>query len=316
MPLSCLRGLHEITCAAMRLIHITDPHLTSLDAWSLTRLRGKRWQGYLSWQRNRQWQHRADMLSRLMAAVRAENAAHWLLTGDLAQIGLPDEIAAAADWLRAAGTPEKVFLIPGNHDVYAADSWPAIAAQWSKYLHIDTPADRVDPGAAYPVLRECNGVAFIGLNSAVPTAPFLARGDLGKAQRERLSVVLADVHRRGLLSCVLIHHPPLPGLTHWRKALADVHALQTLVREQQPAIMLHGHEHRNFDARCGATRVFATASASSVRTKYLASYRVFDLHRDATSWQITMTLKQFQHGSPDTFVIREQQTWRRPLSSG
>jgi 3',5'-cyclic AMP phosphodiesterase CpdA len=81
----------------MRLIHITDPHLTSLDTWSLTRLRGKRWQGYLSWQRNRQWQHRADMLSRLMAAVRAENAAHWLLTGDLAQIGLPDEIAAAAD---------------------------------------------------------------------------------------------------------------------------------------------------------------------------------------------------------------------------
>lgn len=83
----------------MRLIHITDPHLTTLDAWSLAGLRGKRWQGYLSWQRNRQWQHRRDMLSRLIEAVRAENAAQWLVTGDLAQIGMPGEIAAAADWL-------------------------------------------------------------------------------------------------------------------------------------------------------------------------------------------------------------------------
>lgn len=295
----------------MRLIHITDPHLTTLDAWSLAGLRGKRWQGYLSWQRNRQWQHRRDMLSRLIEAVRAENAAQWLVTGDLAQIGMPGEIAAAADWLRAAEPPETIFLIPGNHDVYAADSWPAVRTHWAKYLHVETGTDSTDPAAPYPVVRECAGVALIGLNSALPTAPFLARGALGDAQRERLTAVLADVHGRGLLSVVLIHHPPLPGLTHWRKALADVRAMQALMHALQPGIVVHGHEHRNFDARCVATRIFATASASSVRAKHFASYRVFDLHRDANGWDITMTLKQFLPGSQDAFVIREQQTWRR-----
>ncbi|PIX59223.1 MAG: metallophosphoesterase [Lysobacterales bacterium CG_4_10_14_3_um_filter_64_11] len=295
----------------MRLIHITDPHLTSLAAWSLKSLRGKRWQGYLSWQRNRQRQHRAEMLAHLLSAVRAENAAHWLLTGDLAQIGLPAEIAAAGDWLRAVASPDQLFLIPGNHDVYAADSWPAICAQWADYLPIDAGSDPADPAAAYPLLRECGGVALIGLNSAVPTAPFLARGALGSAQRERLAALLADVHGRGLFSCVLIHHPPLPRLTHWRKALADVRALQTLISELQPGIVLHGHEHRNFDSRCGATRVFATASASSVRLQHFASYRVLDLHHDANGWKVSMTLKQFQPGSPGTFSVREQQVWQR-----
>lgn len=297
----------------MRLVHLTDPHLTSLDAWSLARLRGKRWQGYLSWQRNRQWQHRADMLARVIEAAHAEHASQWLLTGDLAQIGLPGEIAAACDWLRNLGSPEDIFLIPGNHDVYAADSWPALRTHWPDYLHIGAGENRDDPGACYPVLRECEGVALIGLNSAVPTVPFLARGALGDGQRERLAAMLADVHARGLLSGVLIHHPPLPGLTHWRKALADVQAMQAMVRELQPAIMVHGHEHRNFDARCGATRVFATASASSIRSTRLASFRVFDLHRDARGWDIRMTLKQFQPGPPGAFVVREQQQWRRDL---
>ncbi|WP_029417146.1 metallophosphoesterase family protein [Brevundimonas bacteroides] len=38
-----------------------------------------------------------------------------LITGDITQKGLPDEFAAAADWIRAM--PEPRFVIVGNHDV-------------------------------------------------------------------------------------------------------------------------------------------------------------------------------------------------------
>lgn len=38
-----------------------------------------------------------------------------LITGDVTQQGLPDEFAAAGDWIR--GMPEPTFVIVGNHDV-------------------------------------------------------------------------------------------------------------------------------------------------------------------------------------------------------
>ena len=45
-----------------------------------------------------------------------------LVTGDLVHIGLEQEMSEAAQWLRSLGPPEKVILVPGNHDNYAADS--------------------------------------------------------------------------------------------------------------------------------------------------------------------------------------------------
>ena len=38
-----------------------------------------------------------------------------LITGDVTQQGLPDEFAAAGDWIRSL--PEPTFVIVGNHDV-------------------------------------------------------------------------------------------------------------------------------------------------------------------------------------------------------
>ena len=292
----------------MRFIHLTDPHLTSLAGWTPAAGAGKRWLGYLSWRRKRRRQLRRDMLDRLTAAARAENPAVLAITGDLAHIGLAREIGEAREWLERLGPPDRVVLVPGNHDVYARDSWPAIAPLWSDYLRPGGMDPSGDGRAAYPVVREVEGIALVCASSSLPTAPLLATGRLGAAQLARLEAALRDVRARAAFPCLLIHHPPVPGLTHWRKRLGDEAALEQLLGREQVPLALHGHLHCDLRAVRGATRIYGTAAASSVIEEAPASYRVFDVDPQVGGWRVTMTLKRFSTETA-AFAPVDHESW-------
>jgi len=258
----------------MRLIHFTDPHLSSLAGQTFGSVRWKRRTGYLSWTRNRQHFHLREVLAQLVAAIQGESADQFILTGDLVQIGLEEEIREAGAWLKALAPPERIFYVPGNHDVYAADSWLHVRTHWD-FLLPPPPAGAPDTSRdGYPVQRNLGPVQLVGASSAVVTPPFSARGALGPGQFQRLERDLLQGRKQGQVTCLAIHHPPLPGMAKWRKALAEVQAMQGLIIRQQPAIVLCGHLHHNATVLAGETRVFCTASASSL---YDASYRVFDI---------------------------------------
>lgn len=54
-----------------------------------------------------------------------------LITGDVTQKGLPDEFAAAGDWIRAM--PEPRFVIVGNHDVPYYSLTARLFAPWKAF---------------------------------------------------------------------------------------------------------------------------------------------------------------------------------------
>ena len=163
----------------MRLVHITDPHLSSLADTSFSSLRGKRWSGYLSWRKNRRRRYRPAVLERLVEAVHADSPDKVLLTGDLIQIGLDSEIAQAADWLKTLGAASQVMLVPGNHDIYSGGSSSAIERDWHGYLFPGDPQDdELKPGT-FPTLRRSGSLSFIGLSSACVTPIFVATGTQG-----------------------------------------------------------------------------------------------------------------------------------------
>lgn len=253
------------------------------------------------------------MLDVVTAVVRDEDPVHILVTGDLVHIGLPDEIDAAAAWLDSLGPPERVMLVPGNHDVYARDSWPAAAAAWAPYLGVAAAAT---PAEAYPVCRVLSvdgaPLHLIGVSTAEPTPLFSAAGSLGDAQRARVEQALeAEAFR-----CLLIHHPPLPAMTSRRKGLRDAEALAALLERRGAELALHGHVHRNVDrAGPGGMRIFGTASASAqgaVGVKDAASYRVFDVDRDAAGWRVAMRLMGV---AADGAVTRlDEQAWTVPVT--
>jgi len=282
----------------VRLIHLTDPHLTnpefSLEGRSHF---GKRYLGRASWRRRRRFKHRREWLDELVAAVHAQQPDQILVTGDLAHIGLPEEIAQAGQWLRELGGPEQILLVPGNHDYYAEDSWPAILEHWGDYL---------GAGGDYPVVRALPDLELVGLSTALPTRPASACGLVGAGQLAALETQLATPRSRPRL--LAIHHPPFPGMIGFRKRLRDAGALEQLIARQDLDVIVHGHDHTDrFEQRAGA-RVFGTGSASYQH----GSFRRFDIEPVGDAWQFEMSL--FRRDDSGEFQQVMQENWQAKLS--
>jgi 3',5'-cyclic AMP phosphodiesterase CpdA len=170
--------------------------LSNLGEHTFASLRGKRRTGYLSWTRKRYFIHRPETLRQLTAAIRAESADQLIVSGDLVQIGLEDEIRQAGDWLAELAPAQHIFLVPGNHDVYANDSWAAVRQYWNFVLPA-VPAGFADvPHSAYPMVRDFGKLRLIGVSSACATPVFSARGALGRAQFGRLVRLLESLASR------------------------------------------------------------------------------------------------------------------------
>ena len=289
----------------MRLVHVTDPHLTNLDGVGFSDLRGKRWSGFVSWHKNRRKKYLPAVLERLVTAVKAEFADQILLTGDLAQIGLAKEIEQAGRWLGDLGPAEQVMLVPGNHDVYAHGSVENVHREWAKYLFHGPGSGTND----FPVARKLEGISLIGLSSACVTPVFTASGKLGQEQLEKLSELLEEAATERQLVCLMIHHPPLPGMTNRRKGLADATALQAILERYPPMLVFHGHLHHNREYQWGDSRIYCTSAASSISD---ASYRVIDIEDDGEFRSFRMTLKSLAMDSGDdlAFATVDEQTWQ------
>ena len=269
----------------MRLIHISDPHLTSLEGIPRKCFMGKRRLGYASWRWRRRYRHLRSHLDEICAAAAAWQPDVIVVTGDLVHLGLPAEIEAAAQWLRELGAPERVFVVPGNHDLYRADSWAAVEAFWGDYLRL-APRESDEPAywAGFPTRMRVDDVEIHGLNTGLPTPVFMATGELGGGQCRRLAARLAAAPP-GTLHIVTIHHPPAPGAVPERKALRDQRLLAPAMDSAD--FVLHGHGHFNRSYQAGRLPVFATGSAS----KADAALRRFDIAREGDGWRVEMRLE-------------------------
>jgi 3',5'-cyclic AMP phosphodiesterase CpdA len=293
----------------MRVIHITDPHLTSLEGRSLGASLGKRNSGYLSWKLGRRSIYRRETLECLTTAIRAEAADQLILSGDLVHIGLEAEIDEVGKWLAELAPAEQIFFVPGNHDVYARDSWEALRRHWHFVLPAPVRGVHDSSTSAYPHIRDLGMVRLIGVSSACVTPVFSARGSLGQEQTDRLDVLLREAREQGRMPCIAIHHPPLPHMSPWRRALKENHALKAIISVRQPALVWYGHQHVNVNHKVDKTRIFCTAPASAVEN---ASYRIFDIdpidQGEGQSWSIHMRLKSIAADGL-SFSLAEAKRW-------
>lgn len=222
------------------LAHVTDVHLGPLPQARLAELMCKRAFGYLSWRRKRHRLHRADVLAALAADLALDPPDHIAVTGDLVNIALPTEFEQAARWLEATAEPERLTVVPGNHDAYAGRSYRQSWSRWHAYMR----GDDVQAVGTFPFVRRLGvKAALIGLSSAVPSGVGFATGQLGPAQIEALDGILADLGEEGLCRVVLIHHPPLGPLISRRRGLRDEAALRQVIARRGAELILCGHQH-------------------------------------------------------------------------
>ncbi len=211
--------------------HISDLHLPFEPTLSFGERLSKRQLSVWSWRR-RQAVQSGEVLAALTQDLRTHAVGHVLITGDITNFSLPGEFQQAADWLEALAPAERISLVPGNHDalvpVPAADG----LGLWNAWTRLQ---------AGWPFVHRVGEVSLIGLNSALPTAPLLARGRLGASQLGRLNRILSTEGEAGQLRLVMLHHPAAAGAIGWRKALADGVELRAVLRRTGAELVLHGH---------------------------------------------------------------------------
>ena len=83
---------------------------------------------------HRRLAYQRNVLDRVVADMSAQQPDHVVVTGDLANIGLPQEHINALAWLKALGPPERVTVIPGNHDIYSRIGRDPGTRRWAPYM--------------------------------------------------------------------------------------------------------------------------------------------------------------------------------------
>ncbi len=276
------------------LAHLSDPHLPMPEARPV-QLLGKRATGYLNWWRHRAHIHLPAALAGIVADIKKQKPDHIALTGDLVNVALPQEFRRAAEWLKAFDGPDRITVIPGNHDAYVHVTWKETMGLWGAYIAGDgaAPAEGFD---VFPTLRRRGEIALIRQSTGVPKPPLLATGTLGEEQLARTEKLLADLGREGLCRVVLIHHPPLTDQSRW-KHLTDTAAFQAMIRRVGCELVLHGHNHRSEAARIegpsGPIPVLGVTSASAAPdSKYgRARYHLIHIERNDGGWKLRVELR-------------------------
>ncbi len=300
--------MSETGSTAFTLAHLSDPHLTSLRGVRARLLANKRILGYLSWWRRRRKVHRLDVLDAVVADMRSFAPDHVAITGDLTHVGLPTECSAALQWLRGLGRSDWVSVVPGNHDRYVADRFDYTVGRWREYF-------RGDAGAAkFPFFRRRGRVALIGVDTAVPTSPFLASGRVGVAQREQLAALLAQAGAAGLFRVVLLHHSPLPDGHTRRKRLNDASEIMQVLTTLGAELVIHGHGHEARIDRvmgpAGPMLVVAVPSASH-RALGLAGWNRYSISGEPGRWRLDVETRRTAAEGLTT-TSRETVLWGEP----
>src|SRR3546814_8817887 len=128
---------------------------------------------------------------------------------------------------------------------------------------------RSDDGSAiFPYTRIRGQVALVGVNTAVPTPPFLASGRIGADQLSRLETQLLALKRQCLFRIVLIHHPITDDACAERKHLSDRLLVRGVLGRAGAELVLHGHTHKTLmQSIAGPTGLIPVLGAPSARSE-------------------------------------------------
>lgn len=279
------------------LAHFSDVHLGPLPKGVLLQKPAfKKFVGALSWHLNRKHLYLPEIAARIRADVLASNPDHIAFTGDLVNISAEAEFDQAAAWLSNVGPPDFVSYTPGNHDAYVDVPWHLGLGLFAGYMTNENAKD-----ASLPFIRLRRNVALIGVNAACPQSIFTAGGTVGALQLAKLSENLKTLHERGFYRVVMIHHPPMPGISHPQRALADVGKICAVLQNEGAELVIHGHNHTrslNFiEAKSGKIPVVGvpSASMSGTRGHDVAAWNLYEIDRVRGKWQTSIMTRSWNN---------------------
>jgi 3',5'-cyclic AMP phosphodiesterase CpdA len=278
------------------LAHLSDIHLSPMPRAKRRELLSKRMLGYVNWHRGRKFVHRREILDLITRDVVEQKPDHIAVTGDLVNLGLPEEFMRAADWLHQLGRPERVTAIPGNHDAYVRIHPEAGTRHWRPFMESNPAGEKLfpTPPERFPFVRRFGDVALVALSSAIPTMPFIAAGKIGSVQRDLLGNALDRLKQENLFRIVLIHHPPLRVQAGWHRGLRDAGRVTKVLKQHGAELILHGHNHAQtvleLPTATGPAIIVGVPSASEAveGRNPAARWNEYGIARKGDGWRVQM----------------------------
>lgn len=278
----------------MRIAHFSDLHVLDLAGVDATRLwTNKRATGMVNLKLHRGHKHKPRAVEAIVADVKAQGADHVVITGDLSNLALETEFARVRTMIEALGmSAEQVSVVPGNHDLYTRGSWRSQRFFKAFQAFMTDEHGAADAGhhgsGMFPFVRVRDGVALVGLSSAVPRLPVLSAGHLGNAQMDALRTVLREPALRDVVPVVMMHHPVINPRGAWRsfsRGLAEAEHMRGILSEREgELVFLHGHLHdrgyRRWATSSGATVHHLGATSASLLHEHpdrAAGYNVYEI---------------------------------------
>ena len=257
-----------------RIAHLSDAHVLdprpsrTRSGWSM-RTR------FLSIGRPLDAVGRRRKLQRSLDTAKRVGAQHFVLSGDLTEIGAPGEYETLAEVLHDSGiAPGRVTLVPGNHDLYsAADAWTwALGGPLAAFAATSAG----EPGKVVDVA----GATLLPLDATFHQPVTRSAGCMPDAAIASIERRASDpaFARRPLI--VIQHHPPFLRKTsalHWLDGLIGARRMMAMLEAFRHLFVLHGHLHATVDLAlaCGVSRI--RGATAVVDDKDEARVRVYDV---------------------------------------
>lgn len=267
--------------AVTRIAHVSDLHVLDVEGVPWHRFVNKRLTGAVSLMTARANAHPIALIEQLVSDVAEAAVDHVVVTGDISNLALESEFTRARQLLAPLGGPDRLSVIPGNHDIYTRGSarvrrferffgdlmWPGV--------NDPTDADR----ATYPWHKRVGDVHIVGLCSAEPRAPLIASGHVTSAQLDRLKSLSQEHGFADRYAIGLVHHN-----LHARGARKDAmhglsnrDAVMAATREAGLDMLLHGHTHVAHRFERGELTIIGSGSSTwdSRHPDHVARYNIY-----------------------------------------
>jgi len=266
----------------IRIAHYSDIHVT-VPPWQQpwSSLLNKRLAGLFSYTlggRGRRFSGVEGRITALLEDVDAQRVDHALCTGDLTAISLREEFSrCAALFGHRLHEPQKLTVIPGNHDRYVQQ---AVDERF-----FEEHFASVSSGNGFPFQKTlAPGVVLVALDVARPTPFHHSSGLCGEAQRARLLELLTDPSLRNTFVILALHYGLLRANGARDRAshgLRDDEALLELLDRQdvQLDLVVHGHMHNAFEVRSKRRLIHCAGSATDLHVACGYNVYTVDLER-------------------------------------
>lgn len=245
----------------MRIAHISDLHLLEPQVGLRSALERARL-AYLSALRPLGAAGRLLRFRKALDAAKLGHFDHLVITGDLTEDGKAGQFEEVARVLHESGiAPNRVTLIPGNHDAYEEPK------AWKRALEgplrpfasssLGKPGTVIDLGE----------VAFLPISTSVHQHWSSSRGRIDGDEFEALDRRTADpgLARKALV--IAQHHPPHPhrfAPMQWLDGLREHARLLALLARRHTVQVLHGHTHSKVSRMLGAENILRIFGAPAV----------------------------------------------------